>query len=76
MADAVAVLAPLGRRRSWVSHRRGTELCVNAFALLEGRTVTGSIVGHQAPAVLIPRILDLQPARPLPGRAHGCVRTR
>jgi aryl-alcohol dehydrogenase len=31
----------------------------DAFALLEGRSVTGSIVGHQAPAVALPRILAL-----------------
>jgi len=59
MADAVAVLAPLGAASILGVAPPGTELCVNAFALLEGRTVTGSIVGHQAPAVLIPRILDL-----------------
>jgi len=59
MADAVAVLAPLGAAAILGVAPPGAELCVNAFALLEGRTVTGSIVGHQAPAVLIPRIVDL-----------------
>jgi aryl-alcohol dehydrogenase len=37
----------------------GAEMRTDAFALLEGRSVTGSIVGHQAPAVAVPRILAL-----------------
>jgi aryl-alcohol dehydrogenase len=59
MADAVATLAPLGAAAILGVAPPDAELGVNAFALLEGRTVTGSIVGHQAPAVLIPRIVDL-----------------
>jgi aryl-alcohol dehydrogenase len=59
MADAVAALAPLGSAAILGVPPPGADLSVNAFALLEGRTVTGSIVGHQAPAVLVPRILEL-----------------
>jgi aryl-alcohol dehydrogenase len=59
MAEAVAALAPLGRAAILGVAPNGANLRINAFALLEGRTVTGSIVGHQAPAVLIPRVLAL-----------------
>ncbi len=59
MSDAVAVLAPLGAAAILGIAPPGADLSTNAFALLEGRTVSGSIVGHQAPAVLIPRILEL-----------------
>jgi aryl-alcohol dehydrogenase len=59
MAEAVATLAPLGRAAILGVAPNGADLRTNAFALLEGRTVTGSIVGHQAPAVLIPRVLAL-----------------
>lgn len=58
MAQAVAALAPLGRA-AILGVAPGAEVRTDAFALLEGRSVAGSIVGHQAPAVLIPRILDL-----------------
>ena len=59
MAEAVAALAPLGSAAILGVPPEGAELRTNAFALLEGRTVTGCIVGHQAPAVLVPRILRL-----------------
>jgi aryl-alcohol dehydrogenase len=59
MAQAVAALAPLGSAAILGVAPDGADLRTNAFALLEGRSVTGSIVGHQAPAVLVPRILDL-----------------
>jgi aryl-alcohol dehydrogenase len=59
MSQAVAALAPLGSAAILGIAPDGADLRTNAFALLEGRTVTGSIVGHQAPAVLVPRILDL-----------------
>jgi aryl-alcohol dehydrogenase len=58
MSAAVAALAPLGSA-AILGVAPGADLRTNAFALLEGRTVTGSIVGHQAPAVLVPRVLDL-----------------
>lgn len=58
MAQAVAALAPLGSS-AILGVAAGAQLRTDAFALLEGRSVTGSIVGHQAPAVLVPRILDL-----------------
>ncbi|MEU2621051.1 NAD(P)-dependent alcohol dehydrogenase [Streptomyces sp. NPDC007157] len=58
MAQAVAALAPLGSA-AILGVAPDAELRTSAFALLEGRTVTGSIVGHQAPAVLVPRVLDL-----------------
>jgi len=59
MSQAVAVLASLGSAAILGVAPDGAELRTNAFALLEGRTVAGSIVGHQAPAVLVPRVLDL-----------------
>jgi len=59
MSQAVSVLASLGSAALLGVAPAEAELRTNAFALLEGRTVTGSIVGHQAPAVLVPRILDL-----------------
>ena len=59
MAEAVTALAPLGSAAILGVPPEGAELRTNAFALLEGRTVTGCIVGHQAPAVLVPRILRL-----------------
>jgi aryl-alcohol dehydrogenase len=59
MTDAVAALAPLGSAAILGIAPPGADLSTNAFALLEGRTVTGSIVGHQAPAVLVPRIVEL-----------------
>ncbi|MER5523409.1 NAD(P)-dependent alcohol dehydrogenase [Streptomyces sp. NPDC002677] len=58
MSRAVAALAPLGSA-AILGVAPDADLRTSAFALLEGRTVTGSIVGHQAPAVLVPRILDL-----------------
>jgi aryl-alcohol dehydrogenase len=58
MSTAVAALAPLGSA-AILGVAPDADLRTNAFALLEGRTVTGSIVGHQAPAVLVPRVLDL-----------------
>jgi aryl-alcohol dehydrogenase len=58
MTQAVAALAPLGRA-AVLGVAPDADLRTSAFALLEGRTVTGSIVGHQAPAVLVPRVLDL-----------------
>jgi aryl-alcohol dehydrogenase len=58
MSQAVAALAPLGRA-AILGVAPGADLRTDAFALLEGRSVTGSIVGHQAPAVLIPRVLAL-----------------
>jgi aryl-alcohol dehydrogenase len=59
MAEAVASLAPAGSAAILGVAPPGADLGINAFALLEGRTVTGSIVGHQAPAVLVPRVLEL-----------------
>jgi aryl-alcohol dehydrogenase len=58
MSQAVAALAPLGSA-AILGVAPEADLRTNAFALLEGRSVTGSIVGHQAPAVLVPRILEL-----------------
>jgi aryl-alcohol dehydrogenase len=58
MSQAAAALAPLGTA-AILGVAPGANLQTDAFALLEGRTITGSIVGHQAPAVLVPRVLDL-----------------
>jgi aryl-alcohol dehydrogenase len=59
MTQAVESLAPLGSAAILGIPPNGAELRTNAFALLEGRTVTGCIVGHQAPAVLVQRVLRL-----------------
>ena len=59
MTQAVESLAPLGSAVILGIPPNGAELRTNAFALLEGRTVTGCIVGHQAPAVLVQRVLRL-----------------
>jgi aryl-alcohol dehydrogenase len=59
MADAFAVLAPLGSAAILGIASPGAQISIDAFSLLLGRTVTGSVVGHQAPAVMIQRILDL-----------------
>jgi aryl-alcohol dehydrogenase len=58
MTQAVAALAPLGHA-AILGVAPGAQVRADAFALLEGRSVTGSIVGHQAPAVAVPRILAL-----------------
>lgn len=59
MTAAVMSLAPLGRAAVLGIAPHGEELRTNAFELLLGRSVMGSVIGHQAPAVLIPRILAL-----------------
>ncbi|MFI6642564.1 NAD(P)-dependent alcohol dehydrogenase [Streptomyces sp. NPDC050504] len=59
MNTAVAVLAPLGSAAVLGVAALDADLKANAFELLKGRTVTGSVMGHQAPGVLIPRLLDL-----------------
>jgi aryl-alcohol dehydrogenase len=59
MADAFAVLAPLGSAAILGIASPGAHVSIDAFSLLLGRTVTGSVVGHQAPAVMIQRVLDL-----------------
>jgi aryl-alcohol dehydrogenase len=59
MADAFGVLAPLGRATILGIASPGARVSIDAFGLLLGRTVTGSVVGHQAPALMIQRVLDL-----------------
>jgi aryl-alcohol dehydrogenase len=59
MADAFAVLAPLGSAAILGIAAPRAQISIDAFGLLLGRTVTGSVVGHQAPAVMIQRVLDL-----------------
>jgi aryl-alcohol dehydrogenase len=59
MTQAVESLSPLGSAVILGIPPNGAELRTNAFALLEGRTVTGCIVGHQSPAVLVQRVLRL-----------------
>jgi aryl-alcohol dehydrogenase len=68
MTQAVAALAPLGSA-AILGVAAGAQLRTDAFALLEGRSVTGSIVGHQAPAALVPRVLDLHGAGRFPLQA-------
>ncbi|MFJ2740632.1 NAD(P)-dependent alcohol dehydrogenase [Streptomyces sp. NPDC087440] len=59
MNTAVSVLAPLGSAAVLGVAALDADLKANAFELLKGRTVTGSVMGHQAPGLLIPRLLDL-----------------
>ncbi|MCD9899675.1 NAD(P)-dependent alcohol dehydrogenase [Streptomyces sp. MT29] len=59
MNTAIAVLAPLGAAAVLGVAALDAALEANAFELLKGRTVTGSVMGHQAPGVLIPRLMDL-----------------
>jgi aryl-alcohol dehydrogenase len=58
MTQAVAALDTVGTAAILGVAPDG-ELTTNAFALLDGRTIAGSVVGHQAPGVLVPRVLDL-----------------
>ncbi|MGV9310766.1 NAD(P)-dependent alcohol dehydrogenase [Streptomyces sp. NPDC003691] len=59
MNQAFGVLAPLGAVAVLGVAALDADLRANAFELLKGRTITGSVMGHQAPRVLIPRVLDL-----------------
>ncbi|MCX5205514.1 NAD(P)-dependent alcohol dehydrogenase [Streptomyces sp. NBC_00237] len=59
MNAAVSVLAPLGSAAVLGVAALDADLRANAFELLKGRTVTGSVMGHQAPGLLVPRLLDL-----------------
>lgn len=59
MTAAVRALAPLGRAAILGIAPPHAEFRTDAFELLSGRSVMGSVIGHQAPAVLIPRILGL-----------------
>lgn len=59
MSIAIEVLAPLGAAAVLGVAGLDAQVRANAFELLKGRTVIGSVMGHQAPGVLIPRVLDL-----------------
>lgn len=59
MTAAVAALAPLGRAAILGIAPSEAEFRTDAFQLLLGRSVMGSVIGHQPPSVLIPRILNL-----------------
>lgn len=59
MTAAVAALAPLGKAAILGIAPPQAEFRTDAFELLMGRSVMGSIIGHEAPAALIPRILSL-----------------
>lgn len=59
MDTAVQALAPCGAAAILGVTAPDAALRANVFELLEGRTVTGSVMGHQAPGVLIPRLLAL-----------------
>ncbi|MGW4649037.1 NAD(P)-dependent alcohol dehydrogenase [Kitasatospora sp. NPDC004289] len=59
MNAAVAVLAPLGSAAVLGVAGLEAELRSNAFELLKGRSIRGSVMGHQAPGLLIPRLLEL-----------------
>ncbi|MET9697286.1 NAD(P)-dependent alcohol dehydrogenase [Streptomyces sp. NPDC006529] len=59
MEAAIAVLAPLGSAAVLGVAALDATLRANAFELLKGRSVRGSVMGHQAPGVLVPRLLDL-----------------
>ncbi|MGW8700120.1 NAD(P)-dependent alcohol dehydrogenase [Streptomyces eurythermus] len=59
MANAVEALAALGTAAILGVAGLDADVRANAFELLKGRTVIGSVMGHQAPGALVPRILDL-----------------
>ncbi|MFG1667777.1 NAD(P)-dependent alcohol dehydrogenase [Streptomyces sp. Y7] len=59
MASAVQALAALGSAAILGVAGLDADVRANAFELLKGRTVIGSVMGHQATGGLIPRILDL-----------------
>ncbi|RJQ75399.1 NAD(P)-dependent alcohol dehydrogenase [Pseudonocardiaceae bacterium YIM PH 21723] len=59
MNTAIAALAPLGAASILGVTAPEAALQANVFELLKGRSVVGSVMGHQAPAVLIPRLVDL-----------------
>ncbi|MFG2732353.1 NAD(P)-dependent alcohol dehydrogenase [Streptomyces canus] len=59
MANAVEALAALGTAGILGVAGLDADVRANAFELLKGRTVIGSVMGHQSPGALIPRILDL-----------------
>lgn len=59
MNTAIAALAPLGAAAILGVTAPEAALQANVFELLKGRTITGSVMGHQAPGVLIPRLLRL-----------------
>jgi len=57
--EATKVLSPLGSAAVLGIAPAGSTIAVDAFDILLGRTLTGSVVGHQAPAVLIQRVITL-----------------
>jgi aryl-alcohol dehydrogenase len=59
MATAVRILAVRGSASILGVAGLDAKVHVNAFELLKGRTITGSVMGQEAPASLIPRILRL-----------------
>ncbi|MEV6559526.1 NAD(P)-dependent alcohol dehydrogenase [Nocardia sp. NPDC051756] len=73
MNTAIAALAPLGAAAILGVTAPEAALQANVFELLKGRTVTGSVMGHQAPGVLIPRLLRLYEEGRFP--VHRLVRT-
>jgi aryl-alcohol dehydrogenase len=59
MRTAVAVLAPLGAAAILGSTSLDATFEIGAFELLKGRRIVGSVMGHQAPSVFVPRLVDL-----------------
>ncbi|MBF6236428.1 NAD(P)-dependent alcohol dehydrogenase [Nocardia otitidiscaviarum] len=66
MNTAIRALAPRGSAAILGVTEPDAALQANVFELLKGRTVTGSVMGHQAPGVLIPRLLALHRAGSFP----------
>ncbi|MEV6279441.1 NAD(P)-dependent alcohol dehydrogenase [Nocardia sp. NPDC051832] len=66
MDTAVQALAPCGAAAILGVTAPDAALRANVFELLKGRTVAGSVMGHQAPGVLIPRLLALHRAGRFP----------
>ncbi|WP_433578774.1 NAD(P)-dependent alcohol dehydrogenase [Nocardia brasiliensis] len=73
MNSAIEALAPLGAAAILGVTAPEAALRATVFELLKGRTVTGSVMGHQAPGVLIPRLLRLYQQGRFP--VHRLVRT-
>lgn len=59
MNTAIAVLAPLGSAAVLGVVGLEPSFQANAFEMLKGKSIVGSVMGHQSPAVLIPRLLSL-----------------
>jgi aryl-alcohol dehydrogenase len=66
MEDAIRALAPRGAACILGVAALDAELRANVFELLKGRSITGTVVGHEAPKTLIPWLVELYRSGRLP----------